>query len=187
MTIDQVRTPDPTQHKATCYDRPTIILHWLTAGLVISLFALALVWDLFEHGSPLRKELQSLHISLGILLTVVIIMRIGWRATRGRHFYATAAGIGQWAAKTIHLAFYFLLILQIGLGFGLRWAQAESFSFFGLFPVQFSSTENRTLAHTFEEFHDSVGWIIIILVGLHAAAALIHHYVLRDDTLKRML
>lgn len=179
--------PPDTGPESTRYDRPTVILHWLTAGLVISLFALALFWDLFEHGSALRKELQYLHISLGILLTVVIIIRIAWRVTRGRYIASTVAGVGKLAVKTMHLAFYFLLILQIGLGFALRWAQAEPFSFFGLFTVQFSSTENSTLAHTLEGFHDTVGWTIIILVGLHAAAALIHHYVLRDDTLKRML
>lgn len=183
MKID----PPGTGLVMTRYDRPTVVLHWLTAGLVITLFSLALVWGLLEHGTALRKELQYLHISLGILLAIVIIIRIAWRATRGRHLASTATGIGKWAAKSMHLAFYFLLTLQIGSGFALRWAQAESFTFFRLFTVEIPGSGNKTLAHTLEALHDTVGWVLIILVGLHAAAALIHHYLLRDDTLKRML
>lgn len=66
MSVPQPTTTHTLDN--TRYDRVSITLHWLTAGLVILLFVLALGWDLFEHGSPLRKGMQSLHISLGILL-----------------------------------------------------------------------------------------------------------------------
>lgn len=169
------------------YDRTTIVLHWLTVALVIALFALAEGWDFLQHGTPLRKELQSLHISLGILLTVVLVVRLGWRITRGRRLPATATGLQELAAKAMHYALYLLLTVQVILGFLYRWAQAESFMFFGLFPIQFSTLKNSALDDIFSSYHNTVAWIIIILAGLHAAAALMHYYLLKDGVLERML
>lgn len=169
------------------YDQLTIILHWLTVALVIALFALAETWGFLPHGNPFRKEFQSLHISLGILLAVVLLTRLGWRATRGTTLPTVATGLNEWAAKVMQYALYVLLTIQIVLGFLFRWAQAESFMFFGLFPIQLATVKNTALDHTFGNYHNILAWIIIILAGFHAAAALIHHYILKDDVLNRML
>ena len=59
--------------------------------------------------------------------------------------------------------------------------------FFGLFPIQFWTSKNSALDHTFGSYHNTVALLIIILAGLHAAAALIHHYILKDGVLERML
>ena len=169
------------------YDRTTIVLHWLTVALIIVLFGLAESWSFLQHGAPLRKEFQSLHISLGILLAVVLAMRLGWRATRGRRLPGAVTGLQELAAKTMHYALYFLLTVQVVLGFLYRWAQGESFMFFGLLPIQFATSKNSALDDVFGSYHNIVAWLIIILAGLHAAAALLHHYILKDGVLERML
>jgi len=156
MTINQNSMPDTEQPFLGHYDKPTIVLHWLTAVLVVALFTLALSWDLFEHVSPIRKGFQSLHISLGILLVIVIVVRIIWRFTRGRCLPEAATGLQQWAANAMHLGLYLFLVVEAGLGVLLRWAQAESFMFFGLFSIQLSDTKHRELAHNIEELHDTV-------------------------------
>ena len=180
------QVPDSGGDMPVRYDRTTIILHWLTVVLVVVLFALAETWDFLEHGTPLRKEFQSLHISLGILLTAVLVIRLGWRTTGGTRMPA-AANLQERLAKGMQHALYLLLAVQVALGFLLRWAQAESFTFFGLFSLQFATVKNHALEHTFGNFHNIVAWTIIILAGLHAAAALMHHYILKDDTLERIL
>jgi len=168
------------------YDRATIVLHWLTVALILVLFALAESWGFLPHGS-LRKEFQSLHISLGILLAVVLAVRLGWRASRGRQLPASVTGLQNLAAKAVQYALYLLLTVQVTLGFLYRWAQGESFMFLGLFPIQFSTSKNSALDDTFGSYHNTVAWLIIILAGLHATAALIHYYVLKDGVLQRML
>ena len=173
--------------RESSYDRVTILLHWLTAVLVVALFALAESWDFLRHGSPLRKELHSIHISLGIVLALVMTVRLGWRVTRGRRLASVSAGLMAFAGKAVHHALYLLLAVQIVLGFLWRWAQAEAFMFFGLFPVQFATVKDRALSHTLGNLHDIAAWSIIALAGLHAAAALMHHHILRDGVLKRML
>jgi cytochrome b561 len=169
------------------YDRTTIVLHWLTVALTIALFALAESWSFLQHGSPLRKEFQSLHISLGILLAVVLAVRLGWRATRGRRLPAAVTGLQELAAKAMHYALYLLLTVQVVLGFLYRWAQGEAFMFFGLFPIQFAASKSSALDDAFGSYHNTVAWLIIILAGLHAAAALIHYYILKDGVLESML
>ena len=180
------KTPD-TEGSAIHYDSVTVLLHWLTFVLVILLFALAETWGFLEHGTSLRKELQSLHISLGIVFAAVIVIRLIWRAVAGRHLPTAGEGHAALVAKIMHFSLYILLVTQIVTGFLYRWAQAESFMFFGLFPVRFATSVNITLAHTFDDIHDSIAWTIIVVAALHSVAALLHHYALKDNVLKRML
>lgn len=170
------------------YDRLTIALHWVTALIVIFLFASSQIWEQLARGTPWRKGLQSLHISFGITLAVIIVLRLFWRATAGRKLPpANDAPLMHIIAKLTHWALYLLLVIQITLGFLFRWAQGEPFMFFGLFTLPDPFSIDPLLRHTFGSLHFYTAWTIIILAGLHACAALFHHYFLRDDTLKRML
>ena len=174
------------------YDRFSMTLHWLTAASVVFLFGSAHVWELLTRGTPLRKELQALHISCGILLAGVMLVRPLWRgycqrtarlamppAAQSRH--------ARWAAHSVHLLLYGLLFAQVALGFLFRWAQEEPFQFFGLFSVPPFFPVDPLMRHTFADWHNSVAWALIVLAGLHALAALVHHYLLRDTVLRRML
>ncbi|KOX98327.1 cytochrome b [Pseudomonas nunensis] len=171
----------------TRYDRLTMSLHWLTAALVIFMFASAQIWEQLAKGTPLRKGLQSVHISCGILLAVIVIGRLLWRLSRGRRLPPANQGVMNIAAKTAHLALYLLLLSQIVLGFLFRWAQAEPFNFFGLFDVPTLMTFDKGMKSVFGGLHENVAWAIILLAGLHAVMALVHHYGMRDGTLRRML
>ncbi|WP_374200731.1 cytochrome b [Inquilinus sp. Marseille-Q2685] len=126
-------------------------------------------------------------MSCGLLLTAVLIARLLWRGSRGRRLPPANTGLQHLAAKAAHHALYLLLAAQVVLGFLFRWAQGEPFRFFGLFDVPAAFAPNPDLAHRIGGLHDTVAWAIIVLAGLHAAAALIHHYALRDDVLRRML
>jgi cytochrome b561 len=171
----------------TRYDRLTMSLHWLTAALVIFMFASAQIWEQLAKGTPLRKGLQSVHISCGILLAVIVIGRLLWRLSRGRRLPPANQGVMNIAAKTAHLALYLLLLSQIVLGFLFRWAQAEPFNFFGLFDVPTLMAFDKSMKSVFGGLHENVAWAIILLAGLHAVMALVHHYGMRDGTLRRML
>src|SRR4029079_11758450 len=65
----------------TNYDNVAIALHWATAVLVVIQFVLAITWDYFSRGT--RENLQGGHVSLGVLLTAVVIARIVWRLIPG--------------------------------------------------------------------------------------------------------
>ncbi|WP_434782648.1 cytochrome b [Ferrovum myxofaciens] len=158
-----------------------MVLHWLTAALVLVLFSTAEFWNALPHGNKTRPILQSFHISLGLLLCLVIVTRIWWRIFRGKRLV-----VAPEAAKLVHRCLYTLLVTRASLGVLYRWAQAESFQLFGLVTLRFASTRNPVLAPLFGNLHNVTAWIIVGLALGHGGMALVHHYRLKDGILLRM-
>jgi cytochrome b561 len=168
------------------YDGLAIGLHWVTAVLVVALFALAEIWGFVPRGTPLRHGMQSLHVSLGLTLAAVFVLRLVWRSTGARRVAPLVSGVQHIASVAVHYGLYGLLALQIVLGFLFRWAEAPV-GFFGLFGIPSPFSIDRATRHQIGYLHDKVAWIIIILAAAHAATALAHRYILRDQVLQRML
>ena len=170
----------------TNYDNVAVALHWTTAVLVVVQFVLAITWD--DFAKPTQETMQSVHVSLGVLLTAVIIARLVWRLMPGHQVPAIELGWVKLASKAVHYGLYALLVAQAVSGFLFRWAQGHPVSFFGLFaipgPFGALSRPDRRLIH---EVHEYIGWAIVIIAFAHALAALYHHYVLKDRVLMRML
>lgn len=169
----------------TQYDPFAIALHWLTVALVLTQFALAETWDWF--AKPTHHLMVVAHMSFGIILTVVIVTRIAWRLVPGHRMPPAVSGWMETASKAVHYLLYAMLAAEAVLGFVLRWSGNEGMSFFGLqIPppfAPFSKPAHRLVG----DIHEWNGWAIVILAAGHAAAALYHHYVLRDRVLSRML
>jgi cytochrome b561 len=169
----------------TNYDNVAVALHWTTAVLVVGQFALAESWDWFQPDT--RESLQSLHVSLGILLAAVIVARLIWRWIPGHQRSSIAQGWMATASKGVHYLLYGLLVAQAALGFTVGWSSGHPIHFFGIpIPGPFAAL-SRPMRHQIREIHSWVGWTIIIVAFAHALAALYHHYVLKDRVLLRML
>lgn len=170
----------------TNYDNVAIALHWLTAVLVVVLFGMALIWDYFPHSTA--QTLQSLHVSLGVLLAAVIVARLAWRLVPGHQMPALEVGWMRIASKGVHYLLYGLLAAQVVLGFVFRWAPGRPVGLFGLFAIPSPlGTVAKSTRHTIHFLHEKAGWAIILLALGHALAALYHHYALKDRVLERML
>lgn len=169
----------------TVYDNVSVFLHWLTALLVLSQFALAETWKWFAR--PTRHLMIVSHMSFGIILSAVIVARLAWRLLPGHQVAPAVSGWTEMASKGIHYLLYAMLAAEAVLGFVLRWAGDESMSFFGLLIPPPFAPFSKAAHHQLGELHELNGWAIIILAAGHAAAALYHHYVLRDRVLSRML
>lgn len=169
----------------TRYDGVSIALHWTTVFLVLALFALGELWG-FAHR-PLRQELVTSHMSLGVLLGVAVAGRILWRLLPGHA--APPAGTTRLdrLARAVHWLLYALLIAQALYGWVVRWSEGEAMRFFGLAIPSPLTPVPRATHHLLQELHGKLGWAIVIIATGHAAAALYHHFALRDDVLKRML
>lgn len=170
----------------TRYDNVAIALHWVVALLVVVQFAMAVTWDWFAR--PTRHALESLHISLGVLLTAAIVARIVWRLIPGHRRSSLEQGWVRLASKGVHYLLYLLLVAQAALGFGFRWAEGHPVEFFGLLAIPGPFGElARPTRSVLHEGHEWIGWAIVIIALGHALAALYHHYVLKDRVLERML
>lgn len=169
------------------HDPVTIILHWLTAFFVLAQFGSAHIWELLEKGTSLRIGLITTHLAFGILLSAVVVVRILWQITRRERPAPAVTGLQHLAATTVHMLLYMLLVTQVVLGFVFSWSTGKPLPFFNLFSIPVLFDVDPSLRRTLAEFHSDVAWVIIAVVGLHAVAALGHHYVLRDGVLLRML
>jgi len=169
----------------TSYDNVAIALHWATAVLVVANFVLAEIWDYF--AKPTAHLLQATHMSFGILLGLVILARLVWRQMPGRQLSSLEAGWVRIASKAGHYLLYVLLVVEVGLGVFVQWVRGKALSFFGLGIPSPLAALPRPVRHQITEVHDWVAWTIIVIAAVHAAAALYHHYVLKDRVLVRML
>ena len=164
------------------YDPTTIMLHWLTAALVGWQWLGGQTIDWLPRGT-FREGLWSLHIVLGACLALVLLARLAWRLTRGRRLPAEPGLLGL-AARAVHGLLY--LTLAVVLGAGLFWVWVRGSDIFGVLKVPEFDPGNRALRGLVGEWHETAANLLIILAGLHAAAALLHHYLLHDATLARM-
>ena len=123
-----------------------------------------------------------------MLLFALVVIRIGLRLALGTPgLPQEMSELERWAAKVAHLLLYALLVTIPVLGILLTWYRGDALSFFGLFTIPAPVSPDRDTARFIRELHSLCANLILILAGLHAAAALWHHYVRRDDVLKRML
>jgi cytochrome b561 len=169
----------------TRYNATAITLHWLTAGLVISQFLLAELWDYASHAQ--HHLMVTLHMSLGLTLVVVLLVRIFWRVISPPAHLPLAGGLAETAARSAHFLLYGLLALQLMLGIFLRWSNNHPLSFFGVPIGSPFGTFSKATGALVDQIHDVTAWVIMILVAGHAGVALLHHFLLRDNVLRRML
>lgn len=159
------------------------MLHWSTAALVVALWLCAQVIDWFPQG-PSRVNMRSVHISLGVLLAGVLVYRIAWRSLAGARLPRVMRPALARFATPIHLALYALLLAEVLLGFVNVWVRGESI--YNLFTIPSFAPGDRALRREINGYHEFVANTILIVAGLHALAALAHHYLWRDGVLRRM-
>ncbi len=166
------------------YDAATMFFHWATAILVVTQWLGAQAIDWFPRG-PLRVDARSVHITLGVLLAALLAARVVWRLTRGRRLPLADKGVLNVVAKGTHWGLYALLAAMVLAGMFLTWARGDSI--FNLFSIPAYDPADKALPHQVLEVHATIGWVILALAGLHAAAALMHRFAWHDDVLGRML
>jgi cytochrome b561 len=91
------------------------------------------------------------------------------------------------AAEAAHLCLYALLFALPLIGWALSSANGKPVSFYGLVTLPPLVGQDEDLADDLAEYHETGAWILLGLVGVHAAAALFHHFVKRDNVLRAML
>lgn len=165
------------------YDATTIALHWLVMAMVVVLWVGARTLELFPSGAP-RADARTFHIAIGLALGLLGGGRLVWRLSFGRPL-PPQPGLAGALAQGVHNSLYFLLAVMVGAGILLAWTTGDSV--FASYPVPPLDPETRARAAHILKFHDLIGWAILALAALHAAAVLYHRIILKDAVMGRML
>jgi cytochrome b561 len=169
------------------FDPVTRFLHWLTLFLVAALFALAFSIR-FSSSAAEATALTQLHRSFGVTVWVVMLCRLVWRQfARFPNWPADMPQAMRLAAQWSEYALYALMLTQPILGLFQTNAHGDRVNLFLLGELQALIGMDRPLARQLLWVHQTVGLLLLGLIGLHASAALYHHFWRRDDTLEAML
>lgn len=164
----------------------SIALHWLTVGLIVGLALVGLVMTELAN-SPLKISVYSLHKSFGLTVLGLTLLRLLWRLLAGAAEPVPGTPRWQaWVANAVHTTLYLLLLTMPLSGWLFNSAAGFPLKWFGLFALPKLSGYDPVIKQFARETHETLFYVLTVLVLLHAAAALKHHYRDRDLTLRRM-
>lgn len=170
------------------YGLVAITLHWLVALTVIGLAILGLWMVDLSYYSPYYRSAPFWHKSIGLTLFAVLLLRLLWRGFNPRP--AHLPNHKRWElglAGVVHVLLYLLLFVIVLSGYLISTETGQGISFFGWFEVPALITGLTAQADRAGLVHYWVAIAVLVLAGLHALGALKHHFIDRDDTLRRML
>jgi cytochrome b561 len=177
----------PTRTAPSNYDRVMQSTHWATLLLLIATFGAA--W--LTRNAETREQAQrliELHRSLGLTVFCVTVFRLSWRRNvRVPVLPPYLPRFQKLAARTTEYLLYLLLLVQPILGFLHSNAHNQPVGFYFLGTIPAVVAPDKALAGQLFAAHELVALLMLGLVGLHAGAALLHHFVLRDNVLNTML
>ena len=162
----------------------TRAIHWFTMLAILAVFISVLIGADLEAPDQ-KKTLIAVHQSLGLSVLLLNGLRLLWR-WRTSLQSLIADPLKRRIGHANHLLVYTLLLAQPLLGWLYVSARGREAALWGL-PLPALIAKNRELAEQIHDWHELAGWLLLALIGLHAAAALYHHFVLRDGVLRRML
>ena len=179
--------PSTGRSPAATYDAAGRAFHWTVVALVACQFATALLLPHIKLDTPVDTDI-NLHFNLGLTIVVVMAARLVHRLA---HPVQVAPGTGaQWErsmANALHRLFYAILIIGPFLGWASASAHGLPVRLLGIVTLPALAPRKAHWGSVAGDVHGYLMWTLLVLVGLHAAAALYHHLVRRDDVLRRML
>lgn len=166
----------------------SIFLHWLSALCVVGMIILGLWMIELSYYDQWYKKAPDLHKSVGICLLIVTLFRLSWRKISSVPRNINSHTIFEIkVARFVHKLMYLILLLIILSGYLISTADGRSVEVFGVFTVPamiYGINQQEDIAGL---IHFILASCLVVLVSLHTAGSLKHHFVDKDLTLKRML
>jgi cytochrome b561 len=178
----------PLRNTAEAYGSLAKFLHWAIVLLIFGQWLLAEAAEDAGKGTPERASLMGWHISFGMLVLVLALVRIGWKfVNKGQPAVLGEVVWQRNAAAAGHGLLYLLILAQPISGWLVVSTGGSGPVFFGLFEFPALTAENHDFHETMEGVHKWLFNTLVAVALVHVAAALYHHWVLKDATLRRML
>lgn len=160
--------------------------HWIIALFVLTLLGVG-VWMTGLPNEPFKFQIYGLHKAFGVTILALVLLRILWRLTS--KIPSLPAGMPGWQKKLAHgvhfLLYACLLIMPIS-GYVMSMAGGYGVSYFGLYNLPDLIGKDPALGKLASGVHEYTAWVLAGLIGLHVVGGLYHHFIRRDNVLRRM-
>lgn len=169
------------------YSAAQILMHWLMLIIIAAAYALMELKSSAPRGSDLRTNMIAMHYLLGLCVLTLAWVRLALRMkVTAPSIVPTPAAWEIALAKTVHGLLYVLMVGLPLLGWMALSAKGRPVHLF-VFDLPFPIAPDDGLARKLKQWHEWLANAGYFVIALHAGAALFHHYLRRDTTLKRML
>lgn len=162
------------------------LFHWLIVALLLVQYPIGwLMPDIHRDQQP--GVGMTLHISFGIVILLLIVMRFAWRLT---HPVAPESSLPRWqhlSAEATHWLLYAAVLATTVTGWLFASFRGWSISFFYLAPMPMLASDNAAAGRAIDGLHQAAEWALLALIGIHVASALAHMFIYRDRIMQRML
>lgn len=171
------------------YGWVAIFLHWLMTVLLTGLFSIGLYMTSLDYYDPLYHSLPYWHKSTGVLVALILLVRFIWKIKSvNPNTIKTHQRYEMILAHTLQYFFYILIMFIVITGYLISTAEGKGIAFFNLFDVPaVINSINEKWADVIGDAHYVMAVSLFVLVAFHAFAALKHHFIDKDDTLRRMI
>lgn len=170
------------------YGYLSIVLHWLLAIVLIAMYFAGDYMVGLDYYDTWYHRLPAIHKEVGVVIGVLMVFRLLWN-----FFQESPQYLGKdnskmkLIAKSAHYFLYLAVFLMVLSGYLISTAKGQGIDVFGLFELPAVLADDKDRGELAGLVHEWLGLGFIILVALHAIAALVHHFIFKDETLHRML
>ena len=168
------------------YGTTAKVFHWLIVALLGIQYPIGwLMPDIHRGMQP--GGLMTFHVSIGILILILTVLRLVWRVA---HPTAAESSLLPWqriSSEAVHWLLYVLVLTTTISGWLFASLRGWSISFFYLMPLPMLASDNAQAGRAIDGLHQAAEWALLVVVGIHTAAALMHILIYRDRVMHRML
>ena len=174
--------PRPQLH----YGATAKVFHWAVATLLAIQFLVGWLMPDVEPGMTPGTAI-SVHISIGMTILALIVLRFLWRLS---HPVAPESGLPGWqrvSSELVHWLLYLAVLATTLTGWLFASTRDWTIYLYGAAPLPRLISEGSPLGDDLGELHETLTWVLLVLIGVHIAAAFVHLFVYRDRVMHRML
>jgi cytochrome b561 len=162
------------------------LFHWLIVALLVVQYLIG--WFMPDIHRGMKPGVPMiLHLSFGLTILALIVLRFVWRLA---HPVAPESSLAPWqrlSSEAVHWLLYLLVLATTLSGWLFASFRGWSVSFFYLFPFPMLASDNAAAGRAIDGLHQIMEWTLLVFIGLHVLAALVHLFVHRNGVMQRML
>jgi len=161
------------------------VLHWSVVVLLLLQYLIG--WFMPDiHGGMTPGIPMTLHISIGMTVLAIMAFRFAWRLMHPVAPESSLPDYQRLTSEAVHWLLYILVLFTTLSGWVFASARGWRIDWFYLFRLPMLTSQNRSLLKAIDGWHQVFEWSLLILIGVHIAAAFLHLYYYRDGVMRRM-